>query len=202
MTVKDARAPSLPVSGGSLEDLARPPDEEPGAPEERAQGVVATTLPSAHEAELVRLHLEVEGVEAWLVDEHTVSIAGHLTHAVGGVKVVVAKDDLERARELVRTRPDRELPDEAWGGRAPGPDDDTVARSEATTLANRALAAAVLGTFVPPLGNLYSLWVLYLFGRERQGATAADVVKAVCALAFDALVIALVVAFAIEWGPW
>jgi hypothetical protein len=45
--------------------------------------------------------LEEEGIKAYLQDEYTVTIDPILTNAIGGIKLMVYKDQLERAVELL-----------------------------------------------------------------------------------------------------
>lgn len=46
--------------------------------------------------------LEEEGIRAWLKDEHTVTIDPILTHAIGGIKLMVYHEQLSRAESLLR----------------------------------------------------------------------------------------------------
>ncbi len=59
--------------------------------------VTAGTFGTPIEASIVRSHLEAEGIRAFVADEATVGMAWHLGTAVGGVKVQLAEDDVERA---------------------------------------------------------------------------------------------------------
>lgn len=45
--------------------------------------------------------LEEEGIRVYLQDEHTVTIDPILTNAIGGIKLMVYKEQLERAMELI-----------------------------------------------------------------------------------------------------
>jgi hypothetical protein len=113
--------PAVPLAGAGL-----PADEEP------VEGVVAT-YGTVLEAELARGRLEAAGLDARVLDAHTIGVAQMLSVAVGGVKVVVATEDLEEARELL-ARPavvedvdsadavGPSLRDEADDGAAPSPD--------------------------------------------------------------------------------
>src|SRR5260221_7352858 len=47
--------------------------------------------------------LEEEGIRCWLKDENTVTLDPILTNAVGGIKLMVFKEQEERARELLAT---------------------------------------------------------------------------------------------------
>ena len=44
--------------------------------------------------------LESEEIECWLQDENTVTINPIWTNAVGGIKLLVKKEDLSRARQI------------------------------------------------------------------------------------------------------
>lgn len=53
------------------------------------------------EAHIAKGVLEEEGIVCWLKDENTVTIDPILTNAVGGIKLMVAKPDAQRAWELL-----------------------------------------------------------------------------------------------------
>lgn len=60
------------------------------------------------EAHLLRCRLEAEGVEAFVADEHIVSLQWLYSAAVGGVKVQVHARDAEHARAILEaSRPQR-----------------------------------------------------------------------------------------------
>lgn len=59
-------------------------------------------------ADLTRSKLESEGIKAYIFNDKLVSINWVLSQAVGGVRVMVAKDDAERATEIL-ARDDSEL---------------------------------------------------------------------------------------------
>ena len=67
------------------------------------------TMPEAHIA-MGRLH--VEGIDAWLADEHLVQTDWLYSIAVGGIKLKVEPDMLERARKILDTDYSHEIPDE------------------------------------------------------------------------------------------
>ena len=52
------------------------------------------------DAHLLMARLESEDIECWLQDENTVTINPILTNAVGGIKLLVKKEDLPRARQI------------------------------------------------------------------------------------------------------
>lgn len=53
------------------------------------------------EAHIAKGVLEEEGITCWLKDENTVTIDPILTNAVGGIKLMVAREDAQRAWELL-----------------------------------------------------------------------------------------------------
>ena len=52
------------------------------------------------DAHLLMTRLESENIECWLQDENTVTINPIWTNAVGGIKLLVKKEDLDRASEI------------------------------------------------------------------------------------------------------
>lgn len=52
-------------------------------------------------AHIARGVLEEEGINCWLKDENTITIDPILTNAVGGIKLMVAKEQAQRAWELL-----------------------------------------------------------------------------------------------------
>jgi len=59
------------------------------------------TFTSPWEAQLAKAALESEGIEATIADENLIRLYWALSNAIGGVKVQVRPDDLERARSLL-----------------------------------------------------------------------------------------------------
>lgn len=57
-----------------------------------------TQLEDAH---LAVSKLEGSGVSAWLRDEATANLYWFYSNAIGGVKVEVAEEDIDRAREIL-----------------------------------------------------------------------------------------------------
>ncbi|WED63616.1 DUF2007 domain-containing protein [Synoicihabitans lomoniglobus] len=57
------------------------------------------------EAFLVRARLQGNGVNASIRDEHIVSAYWYYSNAIGGVRVEVEDDDVERAREILERPP-------------------------------------------------------------------------------------------------
>jgi hypothetical protein len=67
--------------------------------------VTVARFPTPHEAHLARLRLEASGIEAFVVDEHVNSLMPLYGPAVGYVKLQVAGDDAEAAREALSAEP-------------------------------------------------------------------------------------------------
>lgn len=53
------------------------------------------------EAHIAKGVLEDEGITCWLKDENTVTIDPILTNAIGGIKLMVAREEAQRAWELL-----------------------------------------------------------------------------------------------------
>jgi ribosomal protein L37AE/L43A len=62
---------------------------------------VVETFTNPWEAELARARLEGEGIVAVVVDLHVIGIDWMLSSAIGGVKLKVPVEDVERAKELL-----------------------------------------------------------------------------------------------------
>ena len=54
-----------------------------------------------HDAMFVKSVLEVDGIDAFVPDEHTLSVDPGLVAALGGVRVQVRAPDAERARTII-----------------------------------------------------------------------------------------------------
>lgn len=61
------------------------------------------------EAHLAKSRLVAEGIPAYLLDEHVISIAWHYSLALGGVKIQVPKEHAAQAKEIVFTDHTEEL---------------------------------------------------------------------------------------------
>ena len=108
------------------------------------------------EAELVRGRLEENGVEAFVADGDIVTADWTMSNAVGGVKVRVASEDADRARNLL-AEPVEEP-------------DDYEAPTEIEALAQRALYTSLLGTIIPPV-QVYTLYLLSCYWAEAGEET-------------------------------
>lgn len=139
------------------------------------------------EAHIVHGRLEEEGIPATITDENIVAMAWHLSQAVGGIKVQVAPQDVERARDLLARIESQSPPDESLED-VPDPVQDLV---------RKALIAAFLGLAFPPI-QLYSIWLILRIFVSTAGAWKSVLGKIVLALLLDAWVI-LVIWSMLRW---
>jgi hypothetical protein len=125
-----------------------------------AAEVVLVRVDHVVEAELLRGRLESAGIAARLTDTHTAGLGGHLSEVIGGIRVIVATDDLDMARALV----DAPGADEALvDSRDPGlvGEDHRAVATRADVAARWALWSSLLGVVVPigaHVGSLIMLW--------------------------------------------
>lgn len=54
-----------------------------------------------YQAQIARARLEVDGIQAYVADEHTITMQWLYSDALGGVKVQVREQDLSRARSIL-----------------------------------------------------------------------------------------------------
>jgi hypothetical protein len=71
------------------------------ADNEKLEYVIARTYDNYIPAHIDKGRLEEEGILCWLKDENTVTIDPLLSIAVGGIKLMVAKHQLDRALSLL-----------------------------------------------------------------------------------------------------
>lgn len=157
---------------------------------------VVASFDTLIEAELARGRLEAEGISARIVDGNTVSIAQHLSGALGGVKLVVAESDDAAARALLfapSALAEGEAVLDAELSREPEAALPTLDTPDG--VAERALRAAVLGfVLFPPLLHLWSL-VLAAQVRGRPLSARARR-RVVIALVLDGVALAASAALA------
>jgi len=126
---------------------------------------------TAPEAEVARNALAEAGIQAFLEGDQVVSALWYLSNAIGGVKVLVAREHAARARRILEGSDTGEQGEPCAEGAAPAAawpprgfaDEDAVLETDAQdAVARRAWLAAVIGLFLcPPTLNLYSLWLLF-----------------------------------------
>ena len=64
--------------------------------------VILSSYANYIDAHIVMGMLEEEGIRCWLKDEYTVSVNSFLTNDAGGIKLMVAANQLERAQSLLK----------------------------------------------------------------------------------------------------
>ena len=65
--------------------------------------VTVASFPDVPEAQLAKERLELEGIQAFVVDALTAGVMPYLTGSTGGVRLQVTSKDAERAREVLGT---------------------------------------------------------------------------------------------------
>jgi hypothetical protein len=63
--------------------------------------VTIARFPDTAEAELAKERLGLDGIRAFVIDEATVGVMPFMANAIGGIRVQVAPEDAERAREIL-----------------------------------------------------------------------------------------------------
>lgn len=53
------------------------------------------------DAHMAKGQLQEAGIQCWLKDENSVTINPFLTNALGGIKLMVAEEDIEAAEEIL-----------------------------------------------------------------------------------------------------
>ncbi len=126
--------------------------------------VTVATFDMPTEAHLAKGLLEANGLTAFLADELTVGVAWHLSNAIGGIKLQVAENDVERATGILATREDRsiETGTELTNVAEMEESEDEPPPSAGDNAVDRAVRAALLGLILFPFFPLYfySLWLL------------------------------------------
>lgn len=117
-------------------------------------------FPSSAEACIARGQLECEGIRAELAGEAAASWLWHVGTAIGGVRLLVSREDADRAMDILASIA---VIDETqkidFGDDADKEHDDH--ESELPEDLVRAWRASLIGLFLlPPLLNIYSTWLL------------------------------------------
>lgn len=87
--------------------------EEDRPPDDRTMETVGV-YPSITEASIVRGRLDQAGIRSWMQEELTAGQLFQVGTALGGVKLQVADNDLQRARELIADEPSQGTTGAAW----------------------------------------------------------------------------------------
>lgn len=151
---------------------------------------------SANEAAIARSVLDAAGISAVLDQEATATWLWHYGTALGGVKLRVRSSDADEARAILGGLSDEAVDFEADSTLAPGEDREEAEDEDASTMtpvAVRAWRAAVIGMVVlPPLLNIYSLWLLIRHGLLLPGENEPVGWRAAAALAINLAVLGTV----------
>jgi hypothetical protein len=167
-------------------------------------GKLATvgTFSTSTEASIVRNHLEADGIRTFLADEAIVTVAWHLGTAVGGVKLQVAEDDVERALAVIESHGAASIAEGEWHSEQTDDDpqeelDDAKEHeivSPVDDLVERALRAAGFGLLFLPL-QLYSLWLLTRIASNPDPLSHTNRRRAVATLILNLPIIVLCLAW-------
>jgi len=65
------------------------------------QYILVQSFDNYIEANIIRSRLEQEGIACWLQDENSATITPFLADSIGGIKLMVAESQAERASELL-----------------------------------------------------------------------------------------------------
>lgn len=142
------------------------------------------------EAEMARGRLEVEDIPSRIVDGNTVGIAAHLSMALGGAKLVVGQSDFDAARTILFSP--SAFADEFVDVEPHEHNDQALIVTQADADASRALKSAIIGlVFVPPLGHLWSLYLLVGVARGGGQLSASGRRQAATALVIDSIAVAV-----------
>ena len=128
--------------------------------------VTIATFNDATQAAIASQHLEQEGIKTFLMDAETVTMAWQLSSALGGVKLMVARENADLAEEILDRVRETVREEEAAARFAvqPGdppaePDLDDRPPSERELDAERAFKAAVFGLLIWPIMFL-AIWLI------------------------------------------
>ncbi len=130
--------------------------------------ITIATFGNSVEASLAKQLLESEGIPAFIIDDHTASMAWHLTIALGWIKLKVLQSDVNNAIDILTAVDLIESNTEAPSTGENVPQAETVWHHSSSTnnksdkILDDAFNAAVIGLFVFPLCimQLYSLSLL------------------------------------------
>jgi hypothetical protein len=154
--------------------------------------VTLETYTDSFRAEAARARLEEAGIPVLLQDENTVSAFWGLGASFATVKLEVPQDEVERARQILATPPERSTDITA---EPPDEEEPEVAPESAEGLAVRAWRAALFGTCtLIVLLHLYSLWLVFRTACSDEELSPAGTRRMYGALVIDGIVL---VAFAV-----
>lgn len=151
-----------PVTPTAPSSSASPLSRSAFEPEPLSAGEVELTrVDVVLQAELIRGRLEAHGIPVRLTDTHTAGLAPHLGVAIGGIRVIVPRDELEAARAILDAPPidDDSVTDDNvddGGGATTLP-----AQGPAEVAARWALWSALLSFVIPVGGQVGSIFMMW-----------------------------------------
>lgn len=182
----------------------RRPDDEEGL-------ATLVTFSTLAEAQVAKGMLEAAGVESWIADSETASAAWQMTPAMGGIRLQVARDEIERARAVFDAedepsaasrlgnddddRDDEESDGDTGEGSAAGEDvdPDSLEVPLRDRMAIRAWKASIVGlVLLPGVFHLYSLALLVMVANLPGPLAPASRRRATWAAAVDAVALVAV----------
>lgn len=128
--------------------------------------VCIASFPDSGTANIARSVLDSEGIAACLGAETSNTMLAYVGPALGGVKLYVFADQVDKAKALLAAHSEQDLIDETEGDvEHPSPhaddEEEPPAVRERTDQIRRAWYAAILGTVIcPVVMNVYSLYLL------------------------------------------
>ena len=128
--------------------------------------VCIASFPDSGTANIARSVLDSEGIAACLGAETSTTMLAYVGPALGGVKLYVFADQVDKAKALLAAHTEQDLIDETESdAEHPSPHADDEEESPAvrqrTDQIRRAWYAAILGTVLcPVVMNVYSLYLL------------------------------------------
>ena len=139
--------------------------------------------------------LESAGIEAFVPDEVTTNVAPHLSNALGGYRLQVPREDVERARAALA----EDVEDDHERSRhreTRDPDDPRPGPREEAAL--RAWRAAIIGLLLlPPLLHLFSLMQLGAALAMPGTLSSRAKTRAIAAFAIDCIAIGVTAAIVV-----
>ncbi|MFO0014509.1 MAG: DUF2007 domain-containing protein [Planctomycetota bacterium] len=162
--------------------------------------VCVNTYVTPEEAHVAKLALEAEEIPCYVTDSAAAGLFWYMSDALGGVKLLVAADDVARAKEVLddAATPGTDRVGDAWKNAAaageveePQGEDEETPLNDREESAQRAVKGAVLGLLFFPL-QFYVLYLLLfkvfaselpLSPRSRRLAWIALAINSLCLLA-------------------
>ena len=165
--------------------------------------VILETFRDLAPANIARGLLVARGIDATLQGDALIGIAWHLSNAVGGIKLLVPETQAADAKLVLASAQIRRPDEMDIAGDEPPEAEDAPGRAQPgsnDSLAEAAWRASLLGLlFLPPLGHLWSAWLLRDL-KSKGGAQSARAKMLVTrAFYFNVAVLSAAAAVAARW---